>query len=119
MQRSLVAAHPVTADAMLICLAGEQPRGGRLLAGAGWAPAPRCCHGSANAVWTLHYCSVCQRHRATLATTAPVPEQGEIVVDWSPFPDQDHIAWPYEVTFGGGARSFGDQPKVAGAGASL
>lgn len=119
MQRSLVSTHEHPADSTLMCLAGKQRQGGWLLAGPGWAPMPRCCAQTANAIWTVHYCSTCQRHRASLRTTRPLGAREEVVVDWSPCPDQDRISRPYEVTFDGGARSFGDHPKVAGAGATL
>ena len=40
-------------------------------------------------------------------------------MDFSPFPSTDTHLWPLEVTFDGGARAFGEHPKVAGAGATL
>ena len=100
-------------------LAGEQQRGGWLLAGPGWAPMPRCDATQANAEWSTFFCAGCSRHRATLVTTSALAPFDEIIVSSSPFPDQDKHCWPLEATFDGGARSFSEAPKVGGAGASL
>ena len=61
----------------------------------------------------------CSSHRATLYATRPLAAGEEIVVDSSPFPDTDTHTWPLEVTFDGGARSIGDMPKMACAGATV
>ena len=80
---------------------------------------PRCDGRECNAAWAQFYCAHCFSHRATLRTVAHIAAGDEIIVENSPFPDMDAHLWPLEVTFDGGARSFGEHPKVAGAGATL
>ena len=80
---------------------------------------PRCDQDRCNATWIETYCAQCFSHRATLRTTRAVTARDEVIVDHSPFPNTDTHVWPLEITFDGGARSFQDESKVGGAGATL
>ena len=117
-RRLLAAGRHIQDGEALLQLRSTHAQGGWLQAGPGWVPCPRV-HSDFSATWHHSFCRSCCQHCLTLIATTNLDPGQEVVVRTSPFPDQDRSMWPYEVTFDGGARSFLDRDKVAGAGATL
>ena len=117
--RRPVACAAIGAHQPLATMRAEAPVAAWMPPGRNWWPRPRRTSAQdANAAWTTLRCHECQCYHACLATTRALPINTEILVETNPSPEWADAAWPYELTFDGGARRF-DDDGVAGAGAVL
>ena len=97
----------------------EAPIATWLLPGQGWWPRPRRTTAQeANAIWTVSRCPECRGYQAQLRAIGAIRTGDDVCTTDNPSPEWDDAAWPYELTFDGGARQV-DGTWVAGAGAVL
>ena len=92
---------------------------GWLCPGPGWWPRPRRVPAlEANCRWVVRWCNHCQHHSASLNATTRIAHGTELTVPWNPSLSFEDAEWPWELTFGGGARTVRGH-VTAGAGATL